>query len=265
LFYLVSLLLLAPGCQALHRYRPVAVLARDAETKQPIAGAEVRITYPFTAPTCAPWDSSGTTKADGVAHLRAAPYGENGIMLDVTAKGYMFEDKGIPIEAVVAIPPAGIFEAVARRPVNFVMELYAEPRPTIELIVPVGFRGLVKVDVQIKDDAPLVAGQRCFSYIVPASGAVQATGPSLLRRVFPQDYHAKVADGTPLTRQAKDAEIGFWWLKSESGCQYFVLGTRNEFDDLRSAYEKTGEGHSSGGSGGGRSHRHRGASQSPSS
>jgi len=266
LLCLVFLLVIAPGCQALHRYRPVAVLARDAETKQPIAGAEVRISYPFTPPTCAPWDSSGTTDRDGVVRLRAAPYGESGIMVDVTAKGYMFEGKGIPTEVVAAIPPAGIFETVARRPVDFVVELYAEPHPTIELVVPAGYRGLIKVEVRAQDDVPLVPGQRCFSYVVPASGAVQVVGPSFLRRVFPQDYRARLADGPSLTRQAKDAELGFLWLKSESGWQYFVVGTRREFDDLCSAYEKASseEGHAAGGRGAGRGHRNRGASQPPS-
>jgi hypothetical protein len=75
-----ALLAVAPGCQAFHSYRPVPVLVRDAESKQPIPGAHVRISYPLMEPAYAPpADSSGPTGADGVARLRAAPYGEAGI------------------------------------------------------------------------------------------------------------------------------------------------------------------------------------------
>ena len=65
--FLTLALALAPGCQALHPYRPVPVLVRDAETKEPIAGAQVRVSYPFTDPKLAlstPPEASLLTKPD---------------------------------------------------------------------------------------------------------------------------------------------------------------------------------------------------------
>jgi len=43
LWFLRSVLVLAivPGCLALHTYRPLSILVRDAEMKQPIQAAEV--------------------------------------------------------------------------------------------------------------------------------------------------------------------------------------------------------------------------------
>ena len=217
-------LALVAGCQAFHQYRPVTVLARDAETKKPIPGADVRISYPLTQPSLAPWDSNGPTGEDGVARLRAAPYGDAGIRIAVTANGYMSDETSLPVSAVEAIKPAGFFEAADRRSAEVVLELYADPHPTVDLVVPPGYRGLVKADVQTLDNAPVVPGQRSFSYIVPTTGLVHVTGPALLKRVYAADFRLRYADGAPLTPQAKDSEVGFWWLKYEETLQVFLVG-----------------------------------------
>ena len=70
LIYAALLLALAPGCQVFQSGRPVSVLAVDAETKKPIPGAEVRISYPLTPAYRAPAESSGKTGEDGVAALQ---------------------------------------------------------------------------------------------------------------------------------------------------------------------------------------------------
>src|SRR5580704_490058 len=147
---LILVLAFAPGCQVFHPYRPVPVLVRDAETKEPIPGAEVRITYPFTDPELAPWDSVGRSADDGIARLRAAPYG-TGILMEVTAPGRLSEHKDLSADAVGAIEPAGWFESTDRRPASQVIELYAEPRPTVELVVPAGYRGLVRAEIRVQD------------------------------------------------------------------------------------------------------------------
>ena len=87
----------------IHTYRPVAVQALDAETRQPIPGATVRLWYPGVEPARAPYDLFRTTGDDGIAHLHAAPYGEGGVMMEVTAKGYLFAEKDLTVEAVQAI------------------------------------------------------------------------------------------------------------------------------------------------------------------
>jgi uncharacterized membrane protein YgcG len=256
-------------------YRPVVVQARDADTKKPIPGAEIRLSYPLADPSVAPWQSVGTTGSDGTTQLRVAPYGDVGVLLDANALGYMTDQKNYSIDAVKAIKSPWFFESAGQRPVSFVVELYAEPFPGVELVLPNGYRGTVKVAVKIQDDAPYKPGQRLFSYEVPASGILQLTGPPLLRRVYSPDFHARYADGTILNRQAKDDEMGFFSLKSEGGFDYFLVGTKAEYDAFRHAEEKEatpktlsmgskggGKGRRGGGGGGGGG---RGGNQSSSS
>jgi hypothetical protein len=263
LLYPALLLMTVPGCQAFHAYRPVTVLAMDAETKKPITGAEIRISYPLAQPSTAPWESVGTTSSDGTVKLKAAPYGDAGILVDAIFPGYMTEQKNYPVEAVKAIPVFNLFGGSQHAP-SFVVEMYAEPFPAVELVLPTGYRGTLKVAVKIQDDAPCKPGQRLFSYAVPQSGVLQLTGPPLLRRVYSPDFGARYADGTPLSRQPKDDEIGFWCLKTEEGYDHFFVGTRAEYEALRRADKDDGpaKNSGSGGKGGGRGGRHsRGGNQ----
>jgi hypothetical protein len=78
---LIPLVFLSPlgGCQTLEGSRPVAVLVRDAESKAPLAGANVCISYSLSRAIFPPAASSATTPADGAAHLTAAPLEELGL------------------------------------------------------------------------------------------------------------------------------------------------------------------------------------------
>jgi hypothetical protein len=253
------LLLALFGCQALYRYRDVPVLARDAETKQPIAAAEVRIYYPLTPASRAPWCSSGETGQDGIARLRAAPCGDAGARVEVTAAGYLFEGHDLPDEFVQA--------GAAADPGPFVVELYAAPRAAVELVLPAGYRGRLKAELVAREDAPCSPGQRCFRCDVPPSGVVQVVGPPLLRRVLPPDFRACYADGAPLSAEARDAQIGFWPLACEGGYQVFFVGTRADYESVRRDYrQEAGPSESRSprgkGGGGGRGRRNRGGDPS---
>ena len=100
----ILVLALAPGCQAFYQYRPVVILARDAETQQPIAGATVHVSYPLTNATQAPLDSGGATGKDGIVRLKAAPAGDAGIQLDANATGYLAQEQHLAIEKIKSIP-----------------------------------------------------------------------------------------------------------------------------------------------------------------
>jgi hypothetical protein len=260
----VLLLGLGSGCQAFHQYRPVAVLARDAETGKPISGADVRISYPFTRSTSAPWDSTGPTREDGIARLRAAPYADGDILLEVEAEGYLAETKHLSLQAVQAIEPAHWFEAVDQRPVTLEMALFANPGPTVELVLPTGYRGTVQAQIEVNEAAPSPPGQRCFHCEVPPSGTALLTGPPLLQRVCPLDFRARYADGTPLSSDVKGMEIGFWSWKWEGQTMYFLVGTRFEYEALRRSEQRASaeEGHSSGGKGSGQGRHGRRGGQS---
>ncbi len=146
--------------------------------------------------------------------------------------------------------------------------MYAGPDPAVELVLPDGYRGPVKVGVEIREDAPCPSGQRLFSYVVPPTGVLHVVGPPLLRRVFSPDYRARYADGTALPRLAQGEEVGFWCVKTEGGYEHFLVGTRAEYEALRRAdaiEDKYGARPAGGGKGGGRGGRRgRGGNTSPS-
>jgi len=171
----------------------------------------------------------------------------------------MDEEKYLSVEAVRAVKPARLFEDVDRRPPSFVLEMYAEPSPTVELVVPTGYHGVIEAEV-----APRTPGQRCFSYVVSPTGAVQVIGPPLLRRVLPAMFTARYADGTPLSRNPQDTEIGFWWLKHDGRSDSFLVGTKSEWKRSRPSDEGAtrSHGHSDGQSGGGPGRRGRKGNQS---
>src|SRR5262249_17291380 len=122
---------------------------------------------------------------------------------------------------------------VELRPANFVVEMYAEPRFAVELVVPVGFRGLIKADIQIDENAPCPPGQRCFRYEVPSSNTVLIKGPTVLRRVSPSNYQARYPGGALLGTKMDLVTVGFRWLKRDGNENYFVVGTQSEYDQFR--------------------------------
>jgi hypothetical protein len=227
----ILLIGLVAGCQTLQSNRPMPVLVRDAETKKPISKAEVQVSYSGPRSPLAPSDSSRVTVDDGIVRLWAAPFGD-GINLDARASGYLPETKEIAVTAIEKIQPAHFFQSSDQRPPAVVMELYSEPQFSVELIVPAGYRGLVKTAIDLRDDILRAPGQRCFGYRVSPSGEVRVSGPSLLRRISPAGYHAEYDDGTPLTSEMGALKVGFRWLKQEGNQQYYVVGTQYEFDQL---------------------------------
>jgi hypothetical protein len=243
---------LVAGCQAMQRARPVAIAVQDAETKQPLPDAEVVLSYHIAQPMFAPPVLRGTTGSDGVVRLPVTPLETSVVMMEVTAPGHVPQRKELPVTIVEAVEPAGLFEKIEKRPTSLIAEVYAEPRPSVDLVVPTGYRGLLKIDIQSQKDVPLALGQRVFSYEVPASGELHAAGPTLVGQVYPQGYTARFADGSPLTHEAKGKEIGFWWLKNEGKVQHFLVGTREEFDHARRALDRDdAAAHKYGASGGG--------------
>jgi hypothetical protein len=249
------------GCVVLQDYRPAAILVRDAESKKPIPAAEVRVSYPtFASSFAAPIEPSALTADDGIARLQAACYGD-GLTLTASAKGYLTENLDVAVSAVQKIERAHWFEAKDRRPPNFIVDLYCEPAFTVELIVPVGFRGVIKATVNLQTDAPSPAGQRSFAYPVSSLGLVDVNGPLLLQRVLPQTYHAKYADGTPVGTEMDSLKVGFRWLKQSGKEYYFVVGTKYEFESFSRellAEERATAGPSrDGAKGSGRGGRHR--------
>src|ERR1700675_3847651 len=98
------------GCQTVLAQRPLAVQVRDAETKKPIAAAQVRVSYPHDRPAWAPADMTVKTQDDGIARLSAVLYGEDALAVETTAKGYLPEEIQVGAISLKEIEPAHWFE-----------------------------------------------------------------------------------------------------------------------------------------------------------
>jgi hypothetical protein len=209
-----------PGCQLFHDYKPVTVLVRDAETKQPISNANVTITHhemldPFVA-----HDSAGVTGVDGQTHLQTAT--DPMTFMSLTAQGYL------PLYfALSSLPDTNHKGQMDNHPMT--VELYALPGPTVELTLPNDYRGLLKIEV-LPTAEQGIPGQRTFEVNVAASGIVQAKLPAGLARQLHIDVKARFADGTPVKNDPTPAEIGLRWVTCiNQGDEFFVVGTERDY------------------------------------
>jgi len=227
--YFTLLVVVLTGSQALAASRPLVVLVRDAETNTPIGRADVRTSYSATMMLSSPRDSSDTTKADGIARLEMGAGDDFGVVLLASAPGYLDGEKTVSTEVIRAIKPLGLFEVVRRRPVNVVVELYKQPYPAAELVVPAGFRGMIEAKLG-GGKAVWAVGQRAVRFAVPASGKVEVSGPTWLPHEQAPEFRVSFADGTPVTPRAQQSQLGYWWIKSKGTLNYVLVGTQHDYD-----------------------------------
>lgn len=247
----------AVGCQSMHPTVPVAVTIRDAETKAPVPGAEVTFLYPADDSGTHSRDATGVTNAGGIAQVRATTDADGLPQVKINAANYIADQRMLPGDALRAIRSSSSWPFTGRTdPVEVSLDVYRGPMPVIDLIVPNGYRGLIKVDVRIREDVAYEQGQRVFRYNVPPDGLVQADGPPILRSCKPV-YFARHLDDTRVPTEVRDDEVGFRWLRAEGRTEVFVIGTKGEWESYRRAGDKgsgsdPGTGKSGGGKGSGR-------------
>lgn len=232
LLYLIHLCSFIPGCQVFVNNPPLTVLVRDAETKKPIPSAEVYLCQRLKEDEIAPCRSRELTQPNGIARLRTEPAGQYGLQVQTVAQGYLPDKVIVPAVALQKKPSPSSAPGNENRPADVIVEVFAEPNFSVELILPAGYRGVVKAEVQIQDNLACQAGQRCFRYAVSPSGDVLVKGPPLLQRVPASAYRARYADG-PLLGSTMDAQqIGFRLMRSAGSRQYFVVGTQMDYEAL---------------------------------
>jgi hypothetical protein len=232
LLCLLFLFCQGPGCQTFHRGQELTVLVRDAETKAPVATAEVYLCQRLKQGEVAPCRSMGLTQADGIARLRAEPASEYGFQVQAVAPGYLPEKIDMAADALKKNAGGPPQQATEQRRADVIVEVYHEPDFCVELVLPPGYRGLIKAEVQIQDDLPLAKGQRRFCFPVSASGDVLVKGPAVLRRVAAPEFRARYGDG-PLLGTAMDAKrVGFRWLKGAGNQYLFVVGNQLDYEAL---------------------------------
>jgi hypothetical protein len=185
-----------PGCCSVYVNRPVTFHVRDAETKQPIEGAAIKVVYmrfmEISIPMTGWGPTEGVTDRDGKLTLVVDPYKDR-FMMNTTAKGYLPEEHRSGTWVTKRVAPRKRFEWKN----DFVLELYAEPLGDVDLVFPKDYRGVVLVRFAPTDHPPDVPGRRRVRYDVPASGVVEIKESWLLER--PLNYtriHAQLRDGT---------------------------------------------------------------------
>jgi hypothetical protein len=214
------------GCMT-YRPRDVIVAVRDAETKAPISGAIVQVSMPHTGED----GKSETTLPNGMARVVFTPTAGEPVMVEATAAGYVTDSTvaGEPTVAAVASYPI-VGPALPHKP-DFTLELYAGPKFAIELVLPAGYRGLVRTSFDFREDFAIPKGQRLFSFDVNAKGEVTGAGPAVLKKVAATDYRAR-ENGAQAPADDPNG-LALRWLKSEDGKDVFYFGTKAEFDQYR--------------------------------
>jgi hypothetical protein len=246
LFLLFALLAaFAAGCVS-DRPAPVPVRILDAETKMPVAGAEVRLWNPDARGSSPGRNSSGVTDPDGVVYVRCESKPDEAIVIEVKAAGYWSEQAD--------------FKRVPTAEAANVIEVFSGKRPTVEFLLPIGFRGPIKAQIVVQD-APPQPGQREFSIAVPPNGVVQIVGSPILKYASGPTFRAKFANGEPVPTQLSELQVGLRWLQVVGDVHYFVVGTQADWNaahaelvaDLPNSPRPASKGN--GGGGGGRGGR----------
>jgi hypothetical protein len=223
----LAALLVASGCHLLEN-RPLTVLVRDAETGKPVPGAEVSLldgcmyVAPVLHDTC-----QGTTGQDGTVRFFPDPYENDQVQVAARADGYLSHARRLPREA-------------ARGHVT--VDIYVKPEPTVELVVPDGYRGVVKAEVHTLSRGQCRPGQRSFSFPVPANGIVEVYGPEFLLDFGYGDFHARYAGGAPLELDPADDRVGLREVTTVGADHYFVVGGPKEYEEARRTLCKHTEG-----------------------
>jgi hypothetical protein len=250
--------LLAPlsGC-SFYLNRPVTFQVRDAETKRPIEGAEIKVTYlryiEVAIPVTGAGPEQGVTDRDGKLTLVVDPCKDQ-FTLSATARGYLPEQHQGRDWVAKRITPRKRFEWKN----DFILEMYTAPEAEVDLIFPDGYRGIVLVRCAPTDRPPEVPGRRRFRYDVPASGIVEIREAGLMDRPsLPDRIHVQFRDGTTVPtafghndpevdaaggrRAANDVALRFIDMDWEHRTWVCVLGTKDDADSAMRTPSELGE------------------------
>jgi hypothetical protein len=233
----VLLLAAVAGCGTSYSYSPLAVLARDAETLEPVPFVDVRASYVGwpKGPLYPPKPDTGLTDRRGMATLNASA-DTGGPIVRLRSDDYDH-----------ATAPARLVDQWCRRvesgtnrgdphEPDVVVDMWANPRPLIEVVLPDGFRGIVQLGIP-EPAPPPVPRRRHFRVEVPAHGVVELPPAPVLReydiRAF---YHVRFADGrtvypaSPRHLDPSDPAPYAWRQAKVDEYRVFFIGTVAEHE-----------------------------------
>lgn len=225
----IAAAILAAGCGVFRPHHTVSVQVIDGETRRPIPDAKVGVYYPNMLDFTAPLPAESRTDAQGFAKVRVGEY--HSIHIYALFDGYLWPDG-------VRLNEQSLKELARRTQPNLTIEMWADPQPTAELVVPNGYRGAVKVICERDDSAPIPHGKRHFTFPVEPNGRVIIRGPGLLTSRDGPEFTARYVDGTAIpTHSSRYSEVALRWLASRTwrdrNTQLFCIGTETEGEVIR--------------------------------
>ncbi|MFT3883145.1 MAG: hypothetical protein QM703_26275 [Gemmatales bacterium] len=229
---LIAAISLLPGCCLLHVYHPVSVVVIDAETKKPVPNAELDLFYmSYMLDLFMPLSFPRYTDGAGRATLWAVPYGfGESVSINVSSENYLFQRAELPKKVISNAYSIPILSSLVGAESDYVIELYTGPRPTIELILPAGYRGPIKV-INEAGDGTAPPGQRVFQFPVSATGKVVIKGPKLLLDIHSTDLRARYENGPLLPEYQSKEGVELRWVTCHGNkTSLFVVGSREDED-----------------------------------
>jgi hypothetical protein len=220
------------GCGLSHEYRPMRVLVRDAETKEPVPGAEVEGWYFTMLDVFGPFRPEGVTDANGVTTLWVGP--DRGFTLRVDEPGYLMTDADKDHRYFLTLPKKGGPNDDPRR-IDHVIDLPPSPKPTFVVVVPKGYRGLLRVRFEPTEDASFTP-QRTYIVRADQDGRVVVRVPkSVYLTEHGREIAARERDGAKVpwdARCPRSEEVALRHLGSTEDTELCLIGTGPEAEAI---------------------------------
>jgi hypothetical protein len=248
---LLSLCLVLSACQSFY---PVRVQVLDAETHQPIPGATVDGNYMTELSvadvygelifgyTAGPKPTSATTDDHGFAVLSLSDYSARTRGALAHAPGYLTSAANIDparfdlirrdAHRAGSLSPAG--------PPDLTVHLYLGPHPKLQLVLPDGYLGLLRLDQSLPTTrATLPPHERTVEFAihppVPQKVPLYSVGERIA--VTSRHFTARYANGIPIPSDSQDHvaddRIALRSIARYNGRAIFVVGTAGDAKTVR--------------------------------
>jgi len=170
-FLMLVAALFSSGCVQFYQSFPVTVTVRDGDTGAPLPDAKIQVDYRVFLIPCLnrPSDFSVQTDKNGKANFSSTSFMYE--FWRVSAPEYLDRNSGPELMEIQHIPLKNSLD----------IPLFLKPEPTLTLIVPDNYHGLVRIALH-RSTRPSGenAHQRNFEYEVPLNGLVDRSAPPVL-------------------------------------------------------------------------------------
>jgi hypothetical protein len=232
---LVLVSIQSSGCGLFNEYRPMHVMVRDAETKEPIAGVEITGMATRMLDVFGPIPPHGTTDASGQATLSAGL--DRGLDLIFEADGYLRKNinSSITAEDVQSLPKA---EDPSR--IDLLINLERDPKATFVLIVPNHYRGLLRIRFEPTEGIEVAQKATYLVPVGPDGRAVVRLPKAICRKEGERNVAAREVSGKHVKWEhhcSEPEKIGLRWVHSTEDTELYIIGSGKEVEALDERFD----------------------------